>query len=335
MPLIDSLSVRSAGPLTPRNRSLWSWPSESAWSLVMAAPHSLAASRGQAPLQLADHRVVVAADQIADMPVEAALHHPHAAALDRIGDDHLRRADAGRLELAERAQDRIEVVAVDAPDLPAEAAEALVDRLDAHDVLGVAVDAQAVAVDDADQALQPEMARRHRRFPDLALVQLAVAQHAVDPVVALLHPAGKRHADRDREAVAERAGAEVDALDLLHVGMVAERAAQARVVVEQRRLEEAEVGQHRIEADRGVALAQDEAVAIGPVRARRIDPQMGVVERCEQLGRGERAGVVAGARDPGQPHRLQAHEAGAIGEELGRGVVAMPRSAAAVVTAMS
>ena len=74
-----------------------------------------------------------------------------------------------------------------------------------------AVDAQAVAVDDGDEALQPEMAGGHRRFPHLALVQFAVAQHAMDAVAAVLHPARQRHADRDRQAVAERAGAEIDA----------------------------------------------------------------------------------------------------------------------------
>ncbi len=57
-------------------------------------PQSPAAAGARPALQLADHGLVVAADQIADMPVQAALHHLHAAALDGIGDDHLRCADA-------------------------------------------------------------------------------------------------------------------------------------------------------------------------------------------------------------------------------------------------
>ena len=104
--------------------------------------------------------------------------------------------------------------------------------------------------------------------------------------------------------------------------MVAERAAEPGVVVEQRLVEEAEIGQHRIEADRGVALAQDEAVAVRPVRLGGVEAQMGVVEGGEQLGRGERAGIVAGAGDARQPQGLQPHEAGAIGQELRRDVAA-------------
>ena len=72
--------------------------------------------------------------------------------------------------------------------------------------------------------------------------------------------------DADRQAVAERSRAEVGAGDLAHVRVIAERAVQARVVVEERLREEADVGEDRIQADRGVALAEDEAVAVGPAR---------------------------------------------------------------------
>ena len=48
--------------------------------------------------------------------------------------------------------------------------------------------------------------------------------------------------------------------------MIAERAAQARIVVEPVFWEEAEIGQDREQPDRGVALAHQEAVALGPFR---------------------------------------------------------------------
>src|SRR5689334_2273343 len=48
--------------------------------------------RLQARLDLRQHVVVVRAGQVAHVPVGVQLHPLHAAALDRVGDDHLRRA---------------------------------------------------------------------------------------------------------------------------------------------------------------------------------------------------------------------------------------------------
>src|SRR3546814_17824934 len=106
--------------------------------------------------------------------------------------------------------------------------------------------------------------------------------------------------------------------------MVAERDAEAGVVVEQRRVEEAEIRQHGIQADGGVALAEDEAVAVGPARLGRVETQMRVVQRGEQLGRRERAGVVAGAGAAAEPDRLLADEPGAVLEEAAADVAAAP-----------
>src|SRR5215510_12393957 len=77
-------------------------------------------ARLQAGLDFRDCIVVVLADQVGDVPVERQLHARHAAALDGVGNDHLRPAFTGRLQGIEGAEDRSEVVTVDAPDLPAE-----------------------------------------------------------------------------------------------------------------------------------------------------------------------------------------------------------------------
>ena len=123
-------------------------------------------------------------------------------------------------------------MAVDALGVPAELGEAGVDRLDGHDVIGVAVDAHLVAVDDGDEVAQLEVPGRHRRLPHLSLGQLSVAEHAPGAVVTPAHSPPEGDADGDREAVPERAGAEVDARDLAHVGVVTESATEPRVVVE-------------------------------------------------------------------------------------------------------
>src|SRR5439155_3905486 len=110
--------------------------------------------------------------------------------------------------------------------------------------------------------------------------------------------------------------AEVDTGDLAHVGVVAERAAQPRVLVEERAVEEADVSEERIQADRRVALAEEEAVAVGPVRLVGPIPQLGVVQRREELGCGEGARVVPGARNSREPHRLEADELRAVAQAL-------------------
>jgi hypothetical protein len=85
------------------------------------------------------------------MPLVVALHAPYTAALHRVGDHHLRRPDARRVERVEDIEDRIEVMPIDLVDLPAEALESCRKRLDAHDALGVAVDREVVPIDDSDE----------------------------------------------------------------------------------------------------------------------------------------------------------------------------------------
>ena len=63
--------------------------------------------------------------------------------------------------------------------------------------------------------------------------------------------------------MADRARAEIDARHLAHVRMIAERTAEPRIVVEPIFWEEAEIGEDREQADRGVALAHQETVASG------------------------------------------------------------------------
>src|SRR5882724_3175003 len=321
VPCTEALSLsESSPPPVPRKMASCSCAWDAAG--VSAMGELLDLARFQARLDLCKGIVIVLSHEIADMPVERQLHARHAAALDGVGDDHLRAAIARRFESIKRTQDRGEVVAVDALHVPAEAAEAVGQRLDPHDLLGRAVDAELVAVDDADQALQAEMPGSHRGFPDLAFGKFAIAEHAVDAIGPLLHARGERHAEPDRQPVAERARAEVDAGDLLHVRMVAERTAEPRVAVEQFRIEIAEVGENWVEADGRMALAQDEAIAVRPFRLGGVEPQMRIVEGGEQLGCGERAGIVAGAADSCEAQRLQAHELGAVGQKIGRDIAA-------------
>ena len=77
----------------------------------------------------------------------------------------------------------------------------------------------------ATRSIQAELGRGHGAFPDDAGLQLAVAQQHVYAIVQAVQPAGERHAHADRDAVAQRAGADVDARAFLAVGVALQPAA--------------------------------------------------------------------------------------------------------------
>ena len=104
-----------------------------------------------------------------------------------------------------------EVVAVDGAHVPAERAKFLVERLVAAHVAGVAGDLQRVVVEDRGEVVELVMGGGHRGFPVRTLGQFAVAQQREHAIRRGIHLAGQRHADADRQAVAQRAGVHLDA----------------------------------------------------------------------------------------------------------------------------
>src|SRR3954451_12262542 len=317
MPFAERSSFSSSfSPALPRKTS-----EISCVAVLPAAPGARSSAmrrscrrRLETRLDLRHHVVVVDAGEVADVPVLVELHPVHAATLDGVRDDELRGTLAGRGEGVERVEDGVEVVAVDALDVPAECPELVDQRLDAHERLGGTVDRQLVAVDDGDKGAGAELPCGHGGFPHLSLAELAVAEHAVGAVVAALHTSGEREAEAQRQPVPEGTGAEVDTGHLAHVRVVTEQAAEPGVVVEQALVEEADVSEQRVETNGGMALAEDEPVTVGPSRVLGAITELGAVQGCEQLGCGERPGVVPGAGDAGQPHGLPAHELGLLGE---------------------
>ena len=164
------------------------------------------------------------------------------------------------------------------------------------------------------------MRRGRGRLPGLALLAVAVGEHAEDVrgVVEAVEAQGERDAEAHREALAERAGGDLDAGGLVHVRVALEvRAdlAQAHQVLER---EVAVVGERGVLDRRGVALAEHEAVALGPLRVARIVAQDAVVERGEDVRRRQRRVEVAGLGDGEHPHALHAQH-GRPALELGDG----------------
>ena len=109
---------------------------------------------------------------------------------------------------------------------------------------------------------RPQVRGRHDRFPVAAFLQLAVAgQHEGPPGRAIELGRGG-HADRDRQAVAERPGVRFDAGDLVAIGVAVQLRQRPHVGVELLRRKEPALGERGVQRRRRVALAQDEAIAV-------------------------------------------------------------------------
>ena len=144
---------------------------------------------------------------------------------------------------------------------------------------GDAVDSDVVVVEHADQPTQPEMAGERCCLVADALHQAAVAGDHIRMVIDELwtesvaeEPLGDRHPDGVAEALAQRAGGDLDACGEFGLGMSwRERlpAAEGLDVVEvECRTREVE---HRVLEDRGVTVGHDEPVAIWPLGVGRIE----------------------------------------------------------------
>src|SRR5215472_876007 len=143
------------------------------------------------------------------MPGDIVLHEAYPLAFDRAGPDQ-RRSAAGLPSFRQRLEDLLEIVPVDLKDVPVEGAPLGVDRLEIHHLGDVAVDLSIVVVEDDGEGIELEFGSAHRRFPDLPLLRLTVANHAVDVELAAAQLGGNRHSLRDGKALAERAGARFD-----------------------------------------------------------------------------------------------------------------------------
>ena len=138
----------------------------------------------------------------------------------------MRLAAAVGLRLAERLDERGDVVAVDLARVPAERLELGGDVAEIAHLLGGAVDLQPVAVDDGDQVVKLAMGGEHGRLPHLALLALAVAQQREHRLGLAVELEARGGAGGDGEALAERSGGHLDAGDLVGIGMALQAAAQ-------------------------------------------------------------------------------------------------------------
>src|ERR687891_587901 len=248
------------------------------------------------------------------MPLGIVLHERHALALDGVGDDERGPAERG-LGLVEGLVDLGQVVAVDLDDGPAEALPLGDERLEVEDLRDEIVELDLVVVHDHGEVVEravglPKLGRRHRGLPHLALLELAVAENAVDTRRRSGHPQAQRHAAGDRQPLAERARRRLDPRQGNPVGVALERAAELAQRDELLLGEVAASGHDGVERGDGVALGEHDAVAIGPVGSPGIVSQAAEGDRHQQIDHRQRAAGMAGAGVGQHANDLHAARAG-------------------------
>ena len=138
------------------------------------------------------------------------------------------------------------------------------------------------------------MGREHTGLPDLALLNLAVAQQGIDPGGVTLTLQAQRHTGGAGDALTQRTGGHIHAGDAVHTGValkIGVNVAQGEQILHR---EKAPVRQRGVQAGGGVALAQNEAVPFFPLRIFGIDVQFPEVQVGKHFRCGQAAAGVAG-----------------------------------------
>ena len=162
--------------------------------------------------------------------------------------------------------ERLDVVAVDLVDVPAEGAPPRAQWVEVEHVARVSERLLAVDIDDRDEVRQTVVGREHHSLPQRALVALRVAGHHVDRARRALQARSECGSRSDREALPERARREVDSGE----GVLRVCAQGGETGAERRKLlirQATGFVKSAVEGERRMTLRENEAVAVRIVRA--------------------------------------------------------------------
>ena len=203
-------------------------------------------------------------------------------------------ADGG----AEGGVERSVVVAIDIEDVPAVGDPRGTDVL-RHDIGDFAADLESVEVDEGDEVVELVLGGKAAGLADLALLLLTVA-HTDEGGEGGAAGAGRHgEAGANREALAEVAGVPLDAGDnALHVA-AEDAAGPAKAAESLTDIEVSEARERGVDARRDVAVADDEAVAVGMVGRSWVERGRSVEDE-ERIERGEAAARMAGGGERDQ-----------------------------------
>ncbi len=275
------------------------------------------------------HRLAGVADLVVEQGVAVAVGVAFLGAR-ALGDQGLA-GDQGRAVLLGRPTqgggDLNVVVAVDGLDGPAGGLETqqLVAGLGDR---GFTVDGGVVVVEQHGQLVELQAAGDADRLVADALHQAAVAgDHpgaVVDDILAEARGQvglGHGHADRHRQALAQRAGGAFDAGGVVHLGVAGGQRAPLTEVLDLRHRHGLEAGQVQqgIEQHRAVAGRQHEAVAVGPVGLGRVELQELAPQHRRHIGHAHRHALVSGLGLVDRIHRKDADRVGHLDGRNGHG----------------
>jgi hypothetical protein len=210
--------------------------------------------------------------------------------------------------------------------LPSERPPLVLEGLEFERVRHAGQALDLVVVHQSDQVVESMVSGKHRRFPGRAFVTLAVAQEDEHAPGRLLKRRGECHSGRYREAVAERAGGNLDAGDSLVGDVAAQQRAIGVVGCEEALVNEPAEGQRGVDGRTGVPLAQNEPVALRALGVGWPDSENPRVEDGESVCAGQRrrdvrAATAVGHADGAPPNGQREFFAGQRGRDRRGGLV--------------
>src|SRR5262245_58243582 len=107
------------------------------------------------------------------MPADDAFHETDATAFHGAGNDRVRLSLLR--EIGQGSLESLEVMSVDAADIPSESRELVGEWFIAADIARGSRDLQPVAIDNGHQVVQLAMRGEHRGFPVRAFGEFAIA----------------------------------------------------------------------------------------------------------------------------------------------------------------
>ncbi len=150
----------------------------------------------------------------------------------------------------------------------------------------------------------------HGRFPDLALVQFAVAHKAVYPDAQFADPSGHGDPVGKRQPLAQRSGASLKTRCHAGIGMALEHAAQLLQSGQVLHGNDAQLGQGCILCRDRVPLAHHETISTVPPGIGWIITHFVEIQGGDQFHDGQRAAKMMGLVRPHHPDDVVAQLAG-------------------------
>ena len=185
------------------------------------------------------------------------------------------------------------------------------------DVLDEAVELDPVVIHDGHDVVELVGTAEHGRFPDLAFLNFAVAQHHVGARRALVQPRGEPHADGQRQSLAQRSGGGFERRQEAHIRMALVNRTELAQRVELVLGTIAAFRHHRVQDRAAVPFGKNEAVAIRPLGVGGIVPHHVEEQRDDDFGAESDPPGMAGFRLGDHLDHLAPHLLG-NGRKLGR-----------------